>query len=92
MFGLDIPLPDFWIVYFFIFWVLVGSTTTPVVFRHKGHHPLLGVAIGALVGALSGIVFMLLLEALEPWPMCSATRWWAFSFRLSSARRSSWRC
>ena len=66
MFGLDIPLPDFWIVYFFIFWVLVGSTTTPVVFRHKGHHPLLGVAIGALVGALRGIVFMLLLEALEP--------------------------
>jgi multiple sugar transport system permease protein len=66
MFGLDIPLPDFWIAYFFTFWVLVGSTATPVVFRHKGHHPLIGIVVGAVVGALSGIVFMLLLVALEP--------------------------
>jgi multiple sugar transport system permease protein len=66
MFGLDIPLPDFWIVYFFIFWVLVGSTAAPVVFRHKGHHPLIGIVAGAAAGALSGIAFMLLLVALQP--------------------------
>lgn len=66
MFGLDIPLPDFWIVYFFIFWMLVGSTATPVVFRHKGHHLLIGIAVGIVVGALSGVAFMLLLTALKP--------------------------
>ena len=32
-------------VYLFIFWVLVGSSTTPVVFRYKGHSALLGVVI-----------------------------------------------
>ena len=66
MFGLDIPLPDFWVVYFFIFWVLVGSTAAPVVLRHKGHHPLIGIVAGAAVGALSGIAFTLLLVALQP--------------------------
>ncbi len=66
MFGIDIPLPDFWVVYFFIFWVLVGSTAAPVVFRHKGHHPLIGIVVGAAVGALSGIAFTLLLAALQP--------------------------
>jgi multiple sugar transport system permease protein len=66
MFGLDIPLPDFWVVYMFIFWLLVGSTTTPVVFRYKGHSALLGILVGIGVGALSGIAFMLLLVILKP--------------------------
>jgi multiple sugar transport system permease protein len=66
MFGLDIPLPDFWIVYLTVFWLLVGSTTTPVVFRYKGLSTLLGVAVGVGVGALSGVVFMLLLAILKP--------------------------
>ncbi len=66
MFGLDIPLPDFWVVYLFIFWLLVGSTTTPVVFRYKGQSALLGVIVGIGVGALSGVVFMLLLVILKP--------------------------
>jgi hypothetical protein len=66
MFGLNIPLPDFWIVYFFAFWVLVGATTAPVTFRHKGHHPLLGVLIGVGVSVIIGFVFMLLLVVLDP--------------------------
>ncbi len=66
MFGLDIPLPDFWVVYLFVFWVLVGSTTTPVVFRYKGLSALLGVIVGVGVGVLSGIAFMLLLIILKP--------------------------
>jgi multiple sugar transport system permease protein len=66
MFGLDIPLPDFWVAYLFIFWVLVGSSTTPVVFRYKGQSPLLGILVGIGLGIVSGIVFMLLLVALKP--------------------------
>jgi multiple sugar transport system permease protein len=66
MFGLDIPLPDFWIVYFLLFWVLVGATSGPVVFRHKGHHPLIGILIGSGAGVLSGVLFMLLLVAFRP--------------------------
>jgi multiple sugar transport system permease protein len=50
----------------FIFWLLVGSTTTPVVFRYKGHSALLGILVGIGVGALSGIAFMLLLVILKP--------------------------
>jgi multiple sugar transport system permease protein len=66
MFGLDIPLPDFWIVYLFLFWVLVGSSTTPVVFRYKGQSVLLGILVGIGVGVVSSIVFMLLLVVLKP--------------------------
>lgn len=66
MFGLDIPLPDFWIAYLFVFWVLVGSTTTPVVFRHRGQSPWLGVLVGVGVGVLCGVVFMLLLAVMKP--------------------------
>lgn len=66
MFGLDIPLPDFWIVYFLLFWLLVGATTGPVVFRHKGHPPLLGILAGVAVGVLSGVLFMLLLVVFKP--------------------------
>ncbi len=66
MFGLDIPLPDFWIAYFFVFWVLVGGTTAPVFFRHKGHAPLLGILTGGIVGVLAGGLFMVLLVVLEP--------------------------
>lgn len=66
MFGLDIPLPDFWVVYLFIFWLLVGSTTTPVVFRYKGLSALLGVIVGVGVGMLCGILFMLLMVVLKP--------------------------
>lgn len=66
MFGLDIPLPDFWIVYFFLFWVLVGATTGPVIFRHKGYPALLGIVVGAGGGVISGALFMLLLVAFKP--------------------------
>lgn len=66
MFGLDIPLPDFWVVYLFIFWLLVGSTTTPVVFRYKGLSALLGVIVGVGMGVLSGVLFMLLVVVLKP--------------------------
>jgi multiple sugar transport system permease protein len=66
MFGLEIPLPDFWVVYMFVFWLLVGGSTTPVVFRYKGHSALLGILVGIGVGALSGIAFMLLLVILKP--------------------------
>lgn len=66
MFGLDLPLPNFWTVYFFAFWVLVGCTTTPVIFRHKGHSPLLGFFVGIGVGIVCGIGFTLLLVVLEP--------------------------
>jgi multiple sugar transport system permease protein len=60
------PLPDFWMAYFSAFWVLIGCSTTPVVFRHQGHSLPLGLAVGIGVGALSGVVFMLLLVALKP--------------------------
>lgn len=66
MFGLDIPLPDFWIAYFFIFWVLIGGTTAPVIFRHQGHPAWLGVLVGGVVGVLSGVLFMVLLVVLRP--------------------------
>jgi len=46
--------------------VLVGSTTTPIVFRYKGLSALLGVIVGVGVGVLSGVVFMLLLVILKP--------------------------
>ena len=65
MLGLDIPLPDFWIVYLLMFWVLVGTTTTPVIFRHRGLSPLIGTLIGVGVGVLCGVVFMLLLAILN---------------------------
>ncbi len=32
MFGLDIPLPEFWITYFSLFWLLVGAMTAPDIF------------------------------------------------------------
>jgi multiple sugar transport system permease protein len=63
---MNIPLPDFWIAYFFIFWVLVGVTATPVVLRHKGYPALLSVLAGAIIGVISGAVFMLLIVALDP--------------------------
>ncbi len=66
MFGLDIPLPDFWIAYFFVFWVLIGGTTAPVMFRHQGHPVWLGVLTGGVVGVISGVVFMVLLTVLKP--------------------------
>jgi len=66
MFGLNIPLPDFWIVYLMMFWTLVGVTTTPVIFRHRGQSPLLGVLLGVGVGVLCGVLFMLLLAAAKP--------------------------
>lgn len=66
MFGLDIPLPDFWIAYFFVFWVLVGATTAPVMFRHQGHPAWLGILVGGVVGVISGVAFMVLLVLLKP--------------------------
>jgi len=66
MLGLDIPLPDFWIAYFSLFWLLVGVTTTPVVFRHKGHPRWLGLLTGAAAGAICAGLFLLLLAALKP--------------------------
>ena len=66
MVGLDIPLPDFWIVYLLMFWVLVGMTTTPVIFRHRGLSPLVGTLLGVGVGVLCGVVFMLLMAILKP--------------------------
>ena len=66
MFGLDIPLPDFWIAYFFVFWVLVGASTTPIIFRHRGQNPLLGALVGIVVGAIAGVIFLLLVVVLEP--------------------------
>ncbi len=66
MFGLNIPLPDFWIAYFFVFWLLIGGTTAPVMFRHQGHPVWLGVLAGGVVGVISGIVFMVLLTVLKP--------------------------
>lgn len=66
MFGLDIPLPEFWIAYFFVFWVLVGASTTPIIFRHRGQNPLLGALAGIVVGAIAGVIFLLLVVALEP--------------------------
>ena len=52
MFGLNIPFPDFWIAYFFIFWILVGGSATPVTFRHKGYPVVLGVMLATAVGLL----------------------------------------
>lgn len=66
MFGLDIPLPEFWIAYFSLFWLLVGATTTPVIFRHKGHSRLLGVGAGIVAGAIAAALFILLIAALKP--------------------------
>jgi hypothetical protein len=63
---MTIPLPDFWIAYFFIFWVLAGITATPPVLRHKGYPFLLGVVAGVIVGVASGGVFMLLLAIANP--------------------------
>ena len=66
MFGLDIPVPDFWIAYFFIFWILAGTTATPPVLRHKGYSFLLGVGAGVIVGIISGFAFLLLLAFAKP--------------------------
>ena len=63
---MSIPLPDFWIVYFFLFWVLAGLTATPAVLRHKGYPFLLGILAGGFVGVVSGAVFMLLLALANP--------------------------
>lgn len=63
---MNIPLPDFWIAYFFLFWVLVGLTATPVVLRHKGYAGWLGALAGLGVGVIGGAVFMLLLVVLDP--------------------------
>ena len=64
MFGLDIPLPDFWIAYLSLFWVLVGVTATPPVLRHKGYPFLVGLLAGVVVGVVSGVVFLLLIGVL----------------------------
>lgn len=66
MFGLDIPLPEFWIAYFSLFWLLVGATTAPVIFRHRGHSRLLGILVGLVVGLVCAALFMALLAALKP--------------------------
>lgn len=66
MFGLDIPLPEFWIAYFSLFWLLVGATATPVTFRHRGRSRLLGILIGAVIGLVCAVLFMALLAALKP--------------------------
>lgn len=63
---IDIPLPDFWIAYFFAFWVLVGVTSAPVVLRHKGYPLPVGLLVGAVTGVASGVLFMLLLVVLKP--------------------------
>jgi multiple sugar transport system permease protein len=63
---MTIPLPDFWIAYFFAFWVLTGLTATPAVLRHKGYPFLLGLLIGVIVGVVSGIAFVLLLAIAKP--------------------------
>jgi multiple sugar transport system permease protein len=62
---MNIPLPDFWIVYFFFFWVLAGTTATPAVLRHKGYPAWLGAGVGALTGVISGAAFMGLLSVLD---------------------------
>lgn len=66
MFGLDIPLPEFWIAYFSLFWLLVGATATPVIFRHRGYSRLLGILIGAVIGLVCAVLFVVLLAALKP--------------------------
>lgn len=63
---MTIPLPDFWIGYFSIFWLLVGVTAVPVVLRHKGYALWLGLGAGLVVGAISAAVFLLLLVVLDP--------------------------
>jgi multiple sugar transport system permease protein len=64
--GLNIPLPDFWIAYFILFWVLVGSTTAPVIFRHKGYPALVGLGAGLLAGIASAALFLILMTLLDP--------------------------
>lgn len=66
MFGLDIPLPEFWIAYFSLFWLLAGATATPVIFRHRGYSRLLGILIGAVIGLVCAVLFVVLLAALKP--------------------------
>lgn len=63
---MSIPLPDFWIGYFAIFWVLTGITATPPIFQHKGYSLWLGLVIGIIIGIVSGAVFMLLLALANP--------------------------
>ncbi len=63
---MTIPLPDFWIGYFSIFWMLVGVTAVPVVLRHKGYAFWLGLGAGLVVGAISAAVFLVLLVVLDP--------------------------
>jgi hypothetical protein len=63
---MTIPLPDFWIAYFCIFWILAGLTATPPVLRHKGYSFLVGLLVGVIAGVVSGAVFMLLLALAKP--------------------------
>jgi len=63
---MTIPLPDFWIGYFSIFWMLVGVTAVPVVLRHKGYAFWLGLGAGLVVGAISAAGFLVLLVVLDP--------------------------
>lgn len=63
---MNVPLPDFWIVYFFIFWVMAGLMATPPILRHKGYPQVLGIGAGAVVGVLSGLAFVALMSIAEP--------------------------
>ena len=63
---MDIPLPGFWIAYFFVFWVLAGITSTPAVMQHRGYSLLSGLLAGLVLGVASGAGFMLLLTLAGP--------------------------
>lgn len=63
MFGLELSLPGFWVIYLSVFWMFVGASTTPVIFRNKGHSYLLGVLVGLLAGAVAAALFIGLLAA-----------------------------
>nr|WP_238625913.1 carbohydrate ABC transporter permease [Aggregatilinea lenta] len=58
MFDINTSLPDFWLVYVSVFWIFVGISTTPIIFRVKGQNYLLGIAIGLLAGILTAAAFV----------------------------------
>lgn len=63
MFGIETSLPDFWVIYLGAFWVFVAVSTTPVIFRSKGHNYLLGILVGLPAGAVAAALFVGLFAA-----------------------------
>ncbi len=65
-FLVDKGLPEFWGFFFLVLWIFVGISTNWIIFRSKRQYPVLGAAIGVIIGALIGVEFLLIFAY---WPL-----------------------